>query len=67
MTTQTHAADANTVACAHDTCQCSVAPHEQHGSHAQGQAYCSEGCANGRGCNHQGCGCAAPIALGAGA
>lgn len=67
MTTKSHSGAGSTRACAHDTCQCSVAPGEQHANNAQDQAFCSEGCATGRGCNHEGCGCAAPISLGAGA
>jgi metallothionein len=41
--------------CAAEDCVCEV--EETAAVIAQGDAYCSERCADGRGCDHAGCNC----------
>jgi hypothetical protein len=41
--------------CAHGSCSCPVTAAE--GVSARGKRYCSEGCMNGKGCEHESCNC----------
>ena len=41
--------------CAFKPCKCTLDP--VHAVHRDGQAYCSERCADGRGCDHSHCNC----------
>jgi hypothetical protein len=43
------------VACAGRSCSCQVSAAAAVREH--GQLYCSQGCAEGRGCDHAGCSC----------
>lgn len=49
----------DTKICAHEFCQCEVRQPDavQDGD----DAYCSQGCADGVGCNHPGCKCSGAI------
>ena len=41
--------------CAHDRCQCQVLADKAVTK--DGRLYCSQDCADGKGCNHQNCAC----------
>ena len=41
--------------CAHEACSCPVT--EREAIVAEGQRYCSQGCAEGTGCEHEACNC----------
>jgi hypothetical protein len=41
--------------CSHPECTCQVDP--QRAVNRDGKAFCSERCADGRGCDHRGCDC----------
>ncbi|HUQ53321.1 MAG TPA: metallothionein [Gammaproteobacteria bacterium] len=41
--------------CSHHGCSCTV--EEPHAVLQRGKAYCSDGCAAGRGCEHGDCDC----------
>jgi hypothetical protein len=41
--------------CAHPACSCAAG--EGEGIRARGQLYCSRGCAEGYGCDHESCNC----------
>jgi hypothetical protein len=49
--------DKESTSCAHESCSCSL----QAGSivSREGRNYCSERCADNRGCDHEGCNCGA--------
>jgi hypothetical protein len=47
-----------TYTCAHAGCHCRVADDDSHVKDTDGQLYCSEGCRDGEGCEHEGCACA---------
>lgn len=47
-----------TYQCANKGCSCKVADDETHFKTATG-IFCCEECAEGKGCNHSGCDCAA--------
>ena len=47
-----------TYLCSHDSCNCRVADDKNHTKTAEG-IFCSEGCAEGKGCTHSDCNCSA--------
>jgi hypothetical protein len=47
-----------TYTCSHAGCECRVADDDAHVRDPQGRIYCSEGCRDGEGCQHEGCACA---------
>jgi hypothetical protein len=42
-------------ACAHKGCKCSV--QSDAAAKSEGLLFCTERCADGRGCDHEGCNC----------
>lgn len=46
-----------TYLCSYDSCDCKVADDENHVKTANG-VFCSQGCADGKGCDHPDCNCA---------
>ena len=45
--------------CAHKGCKCRVAEGGEKPVMWDGKAYCTQRCADGRGCDHEGCNCGA--------
>ncbi len=41
--------------CAHTACQCTI--YQDKAVHKNGQSYCSQDCADGKGCHHPHCNC----------
>ncbi|MBA3564154.1 MAG: metallothionein [Gammaproteobacteria bacterium] len=49
--------DDEEMACAHEDCECDVS--STSAIERDDEFYCSRGCADGHGCDHAGCDCAA--------